>query len=162
MSLTLSLCPLSNFVFYVKLWLLVVKRVLARLLLLLDTVWTPTQSMLWECSATGRAAWEQLLQGVTALYHKNGAFSVLGSCSSVPAEEMFCEERNLTLRSVSHRAAEGKQQPPSSSHNVKRQAKMAIPWLFFSLWSLVSWLLSPSGWKHCKSLIQKQQGHEDT
>lgn len=137
------------------------KCVLARLLLLLDTAWTPTESVLWECSATGRATWEQLLRAVTALYYKNGGFSVLGSCSSILAGETCCEERNLTLRSISHRADEGKQQPPSGSHNVRKQAKTAILWLFFSLWSLVSWLLSPSGWKHCKSLIQKRQGHED-
>lgn len=114
----------------------------------------------WFLSAVGRATWEWLLWAVTALCYKNTSFSVLRFHSSMPTGEVCSDEGEVTLRSISYQAAEGKEQPPRSSHKVKKQAKVAIPWLFFSLCSLVSQLLSPSGWQCCESLFQKWQGHE--
>lgn len=39
----------------------------------------------------------------------------------------ICSDEGITLRSSSHRASEGKEHPPSNSHKVKKQAKVAIP-----------------------------------
>lgn len=147
------------FVFSIKVLIRSVKCVLARLLLLQDTVWTPTDFFLrW----AGLPESDCCGQSVTALCYKNTSFSVLRFHSSMPTGEVCSDEGEVTLRSVSYRAAEGKEQPPRSSHKVKKQAKVAIPWLFFSLCSLVSQLLSPSGWQCCESLFQKWQGHEGT
>lgn len=91
--------------------------------------------------AVGTATGEYLPQAVTALCYKNSGFGVLRSHSSIPTGEMCCKERNVTLKPVSHRAAEGKQQPPITSHSVKKQAKTVI--LFFCLRCLMSQLWAP-------------------
>lgn len=105
----------------------------------------------------GRATWELLLWAVTALCYKNTCFSVLRSCASMPTGEMWSDEGKVTLRSSSQREAEGKEQPPSSSHKVKKQAKVQFHG-YFSAYAVTNF----EPLRLAESLFWKWQGHEST